>query len=627
MKNGPKSNTQFHGIMTIGLTLAEASNRYRLLAMGKGATAKVDAGNNLAFVTTAGDGMPEMFNPLTGEMDLRTSKSFLDKLSFEAKASGDVTTNHYECTAGCAQHIVYDSEQLLKFCPVCTTAVTAGDDGEPDNWSDVEDAEDDEDDAEDGEGEDDAEDDGDEEDAEDDDDADADDDSVIASDADDAEDDEEDEEDLDLDDEEDDDEEDDAAEASATPEPLVVAADSKADAIRIIKEQYAGSAQASADVDYMVCSSDTCGAHVMSEQEGLSACPSCNSALVEPSVPGSEGIVRVPAPAPALASDEDDDEDDDLSVVDDEDDEDEDDDESECSATDSATHGLLPRTTKTRTVAEAMEQIDVDMLERIDDQAEDAHRALDVSFSAAIASAPQWTAFFNGQPVATALEADAGDNKSIFTNASFGHAVVAGAKHVGVKKVLREMGFRPIVCQVSVPAVINEKVAAGVATASAALETDKAAFTERFMSALATAAIGINRGFFTDVKNPVKSALWNALSSAGVKNAEVLLDNAFRASSDEYHRVLFAQASDIVSKPEEVQTSLAKAVLGTAYMAVTASDAPSQGELVERLGNFGTAVASSVTHGHQEYVASPAVASASTDERVSSVVASLGRRR
>ncbi len=682
--------------------------------------------------------MPELFNPVTASLDLRESKNVLDGLSFEAKAGdADVEANHYVCTAGCSQHIVYDSEALLKFCPVCTASVASEEEDQAIADEIADDAELD------------AEEQDDEEDA-DDEDLDADSDPDLDED-DDGEDDEEDDEDdsaeagedcgddcpgcpqceSDLDDDEDDgeDDEDETSESSSVVDtrPLVIAAATKAEAIAIFKRERRQSATAGADgagaetvdVNYMVCSSSDCGAHVLAEQDGVTDCPSCKSSLIEPAAaaPAATPEATTAAPAVVAASgsgivrviaeagddeedDEDDEEDDDLSVVDeDEDDEDEEDDEAAEASASSAPVNAKTRKIKVKTtiatasaevpgaaapaaidgqpaapVAAAApatdgaaapaaavideategqaapaaviaddagtaapaveaapavvitppvvdtEAVVVNMLDTLPQDATAAK--LDVTLASAINGQPQWTAFYEGNPVATARVADAGKNADMFDKANFGHAVIAGAKHVGVKAILTEMGFKPVTCTAHIPKIINEKVAEQVATARATVDQERGEFTERFMAAMASAAIGINRGFFTDLQNPVKKALWNAMASAGIKNPEVLIDQAFRESGDEYHKTLFAKANDIISKPLEVQESLAKAILGTSYMGVAQASAMAPA-LEDRLANMGT-----VTAGAEPASAAPAPVAAAPagNSQITAVVAGLGRR-
>lgn len=619
--SGNSKAMPFHGILAMGNTKDEAVNRYRLLALGKGVSAMKDAGGNLAFVTHASNKIAEMFNPQSGELDLSRDDSILSKLQFEAKA-GEVEANHYVCESGCGLHMVYDSESLVKHCPSCTTAI-ASDEDEAEDEDDVEETDDDLED-EDSEEEDEdmesesADDDEESEDDDSEEDGEEDDEEEIEGGSDDDADDEEESDEDDEEDEESDDEDDGAEEEDSddeeeeddSGEPLVIAADSKEKAIEIYRQNRIGIATAATtvEVDYVLCSSQECNAHIISEDPSLTQCPACESDVKQPEA--------APVVSQSGEDEEDEEEDDtDLEVI-------PDDEESEEDEEDTSESNTQPESGNNMNV----ENVTVDMLKQINDTAEDAHKGLDVSFSRAVAGAPMWTAYFNGLPVATASKTNAGKNADIFEDAAFGQAVIAGARHVGVVATLNEMGFKGIAHEISLNSVVTDRVNAQVAEAKAGLERDRAEHAERLMAALATAAIGINRGFFQDTNNPVKAALWNAMSSAGVKNAEVLIDNAFRTSNDDYHRTLFAKASEIIGQPLEVQESLSKAVLGTNYMnAPTATASSNSNSNFEDRLELGRSTA---TASDKEEEAKPNQESTSSDaERISRTVAGLGRRR
>lgn len=615
--SGNSKAMPFHGILAMGNTKDEAVNRYRLLALGKGVSAMKDAGGNLAFVTHASNKIAEMFNPQSGELDLSRDDSILSKLQFEAKA-GEVEANHYVCESGCGLHMVYDSESLVKHCPSCTTAIASDEDEddveETDDDLEDEDSEEEDEDMESESADDDEE--SEEDDSEEDEDGEEDDEEEIegGSDDDEADDEEESDEDDEESDEEDDDadeeESDDEEEEDDSGEPLVIAADSKEKAIEIYRQNRVGIATAatSVEVDYVLCSSQECNAHIITEDPSLTQCPAC------------ESDVKQPEAAPVSQSGEDEEEeesdDTDLEVIpDDEEESEEDEDTSESNSQPNSGNNMN------------VENVTVDMLSQVNDTAEDAHKGLDVSFSRAVAGAPMWTAYFNGLPVATASKSNAGKNADIFEDAAFGQAVIAGARHVGVVATLNEMGFKGIAHEISLNSVVTDRVNAQVAEAKAGLDRDRQEHAERLMAALATAAIGINRGFFQDTANPVKAALWNAMSSAGVKNAEVLIDNAFRTSNDDYHRTLFAKASEIIGKPLEVQESLSKAVLGTNYMnAPTATASSNSNSNFEDRLELGRSTA---TASDKEEEAKPNQESLSGNdgERISRAIAGLGRRR
>ena len=114
------------------------------------------------------------------------------------------------------------------------------------------------------------------------------------------------------------------------------------------------------------------------------------------------------------------------------------------------------------------------------------------------------------------------------------------------------------------------------------------------------------------------------MSSAGIRNPEAMIDNAFRAHSDAYHTVLFAQASDIVAKPAEVQESLAKTILGTNYQAVSSEQ---MGNSVEdRLAGMGTSVSTEQKPGAGAAVSTSSEVDTVGMQKIHRAVSSLGRR-
>jgi hypothetical protein len=269
------------------------------------------------------------------------------------------------------------------------------------------------------------------------------------------------------------------------------------------------------------------------------------------------------------------------------------------------------------------EDLDIDATDTIDEDEEGASDNIDVSHSSAVAGRSQWTAFYKGIPVAIATAATAGRNADIFDTQDFGRAVVISAKHAGIKNTLREMGFRPIVTTVALSQVLNKKVKAKVVEVKKTMKKSQQEHAERLQASLATAAVGLTRGFFVDQDNPLKASLHKALSDAGVRNPEVMIHNAFKTSADSYHKVLFAKAQDIMSKPAAVQESLAKAILETNYQESSTSGT---NQTEERLSNMGTTVNAKPKASTSTETQESTSAAGDFSERLARVVGSLGRR-
>lgn len=668
----------FHGIVAVGNTKTDAIAQYRELAKGKGASVFVDAGKSLSFVSNS-SALAHVFNPMTGEMDMREVPALAKSLSFASESSSENReVNYYECKSSCGGHVVYDADQMLKFCPICTATVSMSGSDEDEMSEDSEDtddtgaAEDDDsldlgvdedaddsvtedddegeesdsddegDDAEDGAGEgegEDGEDDSDElDDGEDDDASESSDDSDDDADDDfDEEDDDEgegeesdsdDDEDMPEDDEdagEDDEDagEDEDADDDDDEDPVVVAASSKQEALQLYMKHCNAvvASENEVEVEYKVCSSAECGAHIISESSDTCNCPVCDSKLVEPK---AESAAAAPAAAakkatkptstkPLKVQSEDDagedtDEEDVLDVPDGDGDEDDSEDSSESSSTPSkkipvSGKNSKPKVSKSDDSGDDSDDEDDSTGEDVEDNAmddvdaedndssessADKSKHLDVSFSSSINGKPQWTAWYKGTPIATCTAETAGANADVFQTPEFGRTVVLAAKHAGVKPALTELGFKPIVRRVSFSSAMTKQVAQKMDVARAAIDKEQREYRERFQAALATAAVGTTRGFFTGSENPLKASLQKALATAGVRNPDVLLNQAFKSSADEYHKMLFAKASEILGKPAEVQESLARAVLEVNFVESSSAQSESTSSTETRLASMGT---------------------------------------
>jgi hypothetical protein len=666
------SNIQFQGIVAVGSSLEQAVGRYRLLAMGKGVECFVDRGNNAAFISNASSDTDSMFNPANGNMDLEQSQEILKGLEFEAKAGDVHEAYHYECISGCGSHVMFDSESFVNNCPVCATSLSASseeeeeteddeltdeeldnlevsdEDEEIDPDSDEESEEEDEE-LEDEELEDEDADSNEEEEESDEEleDEDLEDDS------------EEEESDEDLEDEESDEEEEeeDTVDEDA---PLVVAAATCDEAIaqysRLRGKSMKATASSVKTVNYMVCSSDEgCGAHIIADTS-ISKCPKtgCGSKLVDPEATASdEEQQQAPAPTEKLeqvkseeqkiqeepkqpepkaeeatASDESDEdaEGDNIGDITPEEDEDK---EATASADEPTEAENVETAAPEATAAEELEEVTVNALDAVPDDA--SAQDFDLSYSSSVAGNPVWTAYYKGAPVALASKDSIHkDHVDMFTTQRFGVATAAAAKVGAPKRVLQELGYKGITHSLNINKHVSERAAALAADAEQQMAQEQSEYNERLSAALATAMIGINRGFFKDESNPVREALCSALTSVGVRSPEIVVDKAMRGGFEAFLRQATARAADIMSKPTEVQESLARTVLETSYMPQQAT-ASSKVNFEERLGGLGTATASAeVAPAAKTEKTETAVATAGSDDfsaQLQAVTAGLGKRR
>lgn len=591
---------KFKGIMVLGRTKQDAYNKYTLAALGKGATVMVNESSGDFFLSHSSN-VPT-FDPATGEMELKEEKTRIDDMKFASESSEalDVVVYHAECSDSCGVHLVFEDRNMLKHCPSCTAVLSLSEDEPEAEEVEVDEGEEEVDldmDSE-SEGED-EEDMGEEEDLDldEEEDADAEMDSEsseeelnsesegedadedLGEDVDEGAEDEEvvvDEEDMG--DEEEDDEEN---------APIVVAMDTKEAASDAILEALskAGNVSLSSDTvfHYMRCSdtSGLCGKHVIMEATAADVvheCPICTSALIEPEDSEDEEVSM---------SEEEEDEND-LGVLDETDEDLEEEEELADETADEQPEEDVAESSETSESEGDEQDVEVDALEALEGNpsAED----LDVSYSSGLAGQPAWTAYVKGTPVAIALAKDAGENESMFNSQKFGQTLIRVASLSGVKEALKTLNFKPIVHKISISSTITRKIEEGVKAREEELVAQASDVEKDFEASLATAAVGINRGFFNGLHNPVKRHLFEALSAAGIANPEVLIDAAFREGSDEYHKTLLSKASEIARMPTEVKKALASSVLDMNYQSVSSGNPMASTSAEDRLSGIGTVV-------------------------------------
>lgn len=641
------------GIVVVASSRAAAEDQYRSVAKGEDVVALVSEEQGFVVLSSAESNAMSLLNPSTGEMGLEANASVLDQINFVSESSAeDVETNYTVCASGCGGHIIFDDAELVTHCPACATeiqdltedqiaALAADDSDELDGDADPSDTDisDDYDDSDDEADLEDEDGDGEEDDMS----AEASDSSfdeceechdhgIVVS----------------------------AAsfeeakskfisvatgelpaaivteptgsfvvEASAAVAGSPFSAEEDLTSVPVSDFEARASESGTLDAHYYICSaSDSCGAHVISESDDIILCPECLAGVVDPN------IEEVESELDSLASEEDefDSEADDKDVdgddessddVDDSEDEDESEDFDQ-DASDEGEDASEDESDKGKSMSVASEMadeqqddgeeatastqepeqtnIDIDLVSVASMNGELSAEKLDVVYAGSVDGEPSWYAYHAGMPIARATASTVQD-KELFGRDVFGTATAAHAKEHGVNAALEAMGFVPLMAQASVQdfieKAVQEEVESQATELSQQYERKETELTDRFQAALATAATGINRGFFADLKNPVKSALVSALSVAGVKNPEVLVDRAFENGSDQYNKSLVAKASEIMDLETAVQNQLTDAVAGAAYIPTKP----------ETFGRIGEAVASSTPADKSEEPAAEATAS------------------
>lgn len=644
-----KSNVTLRGIVVAGDSRQEAEDNYRAVATGVSVKALQDKDNEFVILSNA-DSELTLMNPLSGDMNLVEASDLQnDHFEFLASDSDETVTTHYTlCASGCGSHIIADDTELMERCPVCASTL------EDLSADDIEEALN-------AEASDEEEEDFDEE-------VEASDDSnegvstpllVVAGSYNDAV---------------------EAFRSIASGEAdtegydcggLTIVADADSDiqySPYNAEEAVASDApedfsvEASANGDYAahwyMCASDECGVHVVASDDEPVFCPVCASGLIEPdeedqqddevtaSAEDDEEDYEAELEDVALAGDDEDeeedepdDEDDDDEDDEEDDDEDEDfddensmsvssvtveDDEEDFKGEASAEHGEAAASAASEPTP--LESVSTDLLALASAQGELSVDQLEVAFAGDIAGESTWVAFHGGKPVATVTASGTSAQSEVFNSNVFSNLVHASASEQGVSAALEELGFKPIEASVEVDSYVQNEVAsrveAGVSDVRSNFEKSSSDHAARFEAALATAATGINKGFFDNVNNPVKGALVATMSSLGIRNPERVVASAFAKHNEQYLRNLVAKANEIMDYDVEVQNQLTKAVASTAEEQVATASA-GEGEHLP----IGKPVTSAKPSARPQEDAPSQEATASAGPNLDAVLGTLGRRR
>ena len=211
--------------------------------------------------------------------------------------------------------------------------------------------------------------------------------------------------------------------------------------------------------------------------------------------------------------------------------------------------------------------------------------SVDVNYVGNVQGEPTWMAFHNGIPFAKAI-ASASENPATFADPAIGRAFKAIASEQGVHAALEQLRFEEIKPVLQIEQVVAEQIQSQVAeqgnVLAEATARDKSELATRYEAAIATAAHGINTGYFRDTNNPIMTALASTLEDVGLAGAAELLQRAFLDHSPEYHTAILAKAAEIMQYDQVVQNQMATAVTQIEPKNVATASSLSMGRPVQR---------------------------------------------
>lgn len=175
----------------------------------------------------------------------------------------------------------------------------------------------------------------------------------------------------------------------------------------------------------------------------------------------------------------------------------------------------------------------------------------------------------------------------VYLGDQFHTAALSEFEAQGLRAGLKSMGFVTAKVNIGSSEVLNKRVAAQAQAVTASIKRTAQASNAALGQCLAIAAVGVNTGFFKDVRNELRAALETELASAGVRNADRLIQRVFATHGIDYAKSILTKANTLVSMPEAGRNSIAAAMDMTSgqFDPTCAPQAQFEGEECDEFGN------------------------------------------
>ena len=175
-------------------------------------------------------------------------------------------------------------------------------------------------------------------------------------------------------------------------------------------------------------------------------------------------------------------------------------------------------------------------------------------------------------PVATLNPEEAGANADLIGKPAFVRAVKAAVERNGLKAGLKELGFKAIIAKFPFKKIVDARVEELLAAEKAKVQASVTTVAADYHQSLLIAMAGLHKNFFRGKVHPLKAALFDELTAAGVRSPEKLIDRVFKTHGNTFLSALAEIAEDLRGKPEAIRNELAKAVDAANYMEGEADD-------------------------------------------------------
>lgn len=162
--------------------------------------------------------------------------------------------------------------------------------------------------------------------------------------------------------------------------------------------------------------------------------------------------------------------------------------------------------------------------------------------------------------------------KAIFNDAvKFKTAFFTAAAEGLTPDVQSDFGVEPVVVEVQPDAVVEQQIEERTSELTEQLNEERSTMEAAFKQSISTAALGVNKGVWKDVVNPLRVGLISELANVSVRNPERIVDRVFEKYGEDYLRAVIAKAYDLAEKSDDSRNEIAQFVEQASYQAVSPS--------------------------------------------------------
>ena len=192
---------------------------------------------------------------------------------------------------------------------------------------------------------------------------------------------------------------------------------------------------------------------------------------------------------------------------------------------------------------------------------------------------PFWNVTVHGEPLARIYLQDQerpDEIKALFCSPMYSEAIAKASEQVegGLRRLLKDANARLFIMQLDKVQIATEARVAAQQAVEATLQERVTTLSDRFLEAMATAAIGMDRNFFG--RNPLKGALSAVMHEHGIPITQTveIIEASFGEGSAEYFKALAQKASELMAMEPVAFNQLRAAILesGTIKPVVAATE-------------------------------------------------------